>query len=65
MQVINGVVSQEARWTFLISPNRKGKLVIPSLKVGRFSSDPIEITVTDMPVAQSTSDDVFLKAFSG
>ncbi len=61
MQVINGVVSQEARWTFLISPNRKGKLVIPSLKVGRFSSDPIEITVTDMPVAQSTSDDVLME----
>ena len=61
MQVINGVVSQEVRWTFLLSPNRKGKLIIPALKVDRFSSDPIEITVTDMPVAQSTSDDVLME----
>ena len=61
MQVINGVVSQEVRWTFLLSPNRKGKLIIPALKVDRFSSDPIEITVTDMPVAQSTSDDVVME----
>ena len=60
-QIINGVVNQEASWTFLLSPNRKGKLSIPSFKIDRFSSDPIDITVTDMPVAQSTSDDVLME----
>ena len=61
VQIINGVVSHEARWTFLLSPNRKGKLTIPALKVGRYRTNPIEITVTDTPVAQSTSDDVLME----
>lgn len=61
VQIINGVVNQEASWVFLLSPNRKGKLTIPALTVDRFSSDPITITVTDMPVAQSTSDDVLME----
>lgn len=61
VQIINGVVNQQASWSYLLSPNRKGKLSIPAFKVDRFSSDPIEITVTDMPVAQSTSDDVLME----
>ena len=61
MQIINSIVSQEVRWVFLLTPLRKGKLTIPSFKVGRFSSDEIEILVTDMPVAQSTSDDVMIE----
>ncbi|MGB1311404.1 MAG: BatD family protein, partial [Leucothrix sp.] len=61
VQIINGVVSQEASWIFLLSPNRKGKLTIPAFSVAHFTSDPIAITVTDMPVAQSTSDDVLME----
>jgi len=61
VRIINGVVNQQASWTFLLSPHRKGKLTIPVFKVDRFSSDPIEVTVTDMPVAQSTSDDVLME----
>lgn len=60
-QLINGVLDQEASWIFTLSPNRKGQLTIPAFKVDRFSSDPIVITVTDMPVAQSTSDDVLME----
>ena len=61
MQIINGVVKQSISWTFLLSPNRKGNLTIPSLNVGSYRSDAIKITVTDMPEAQSTSDDVLLE----
>ncbi len=61
VQVINGVASYDTTWVYLLSPNRKGKLTIPALKVDQLSSDPIEITVTEMPVAQSTSDDVLIE----
>ena len=61
VQIINGLVSQEVSWVFLLSPNSKGKLTIPAFKVDRFSSDAIELTVTDMPVSQSTSDDVLIE----
>lgn len=61
MQIINGIVSQEVRWVFLLTPSRKGKLTIPRFKADRFSSDEIDILVTDMPVAQSTSDDVLME----
>lgn len=61
MSVHNGVLSQQDSWTFLLSPNRKGTLTIPSLKVGGLSTDPIEIKVGDSPVAQSTSDDVLME----
>lgn len=60
-KLINGILDQEASWTFTLTPNRKGTLTIPAFKIGRFSSDPIKITVTDMPVAQSTSDDVLME----
>ena len=59
--VVNGVASYKTSWAFLLSPNRKGALTIPALTSGRFSSQPIAITVTDMPVAQSTSDDVLME----
>lgn len=61
ISVINGIRSMQMRWTFLLSPNRKGKLTIPSLKVGSLSTDPIVITVGDNPVAQSTSDDLLME----
>jgi len=61
LTVYNGVRSLETRWTFLLSPNRKGKLTIPSLKVGNLKTDPIEITVGDNPVAQSSSDDLLME----
>ena len=61
VQIINGIVSKEVRWVFLMTPNRKGDVTIPEFKVGRFSSDAINIKVTDMPVAQSSSDDVLME----
>lgn len=59
--VVNGVMSQQVRWSFLLSPNRKGTLTIPSLSADGLSTKPIDIKVTDGPVAQSTTDDVLME----
>ena len=61
MRIINGIVSQEVKWIFLLSPNRKGTLTIPSFTTGNFNSESIDIEVGDAPVAQSTSDEVLLE----
>ncbi|PWQ94138.1 BatD family protein [Leucothrix arctica] len=61
MRITNGIVSQEVKWIFLLSPNRKGTLTIPSFTTGGFKSEVINIEVGDAPVAQSTSDEVLLE----
>ncbi|RVU81449.1 protein BatD [Leucothrix sargassi] len=61
VRVINGIVSQEIRWSYLLSPRRKGTLTIPSFVSGNLKSEAIEIEVGDMPVAQSTTDEVILE----
>ena len=61
LKVVNGVVSQEVRWTFLLAPKRKGTLIIPAFTSGSFKSVPISIEVGDAPVDQSTSDAVLLE----
>lgn len=61
VKVTNGVVTQEVKWVFLLSPNRKGVLTIPSFTAGNFKSESIDIEVGDAPVNQSTSDDVLLE----
>lgn len=57
----NGAMSQQIQWTFLLSPTRKGTLVIPALKSAGLSTDPIEIKVGDQQVAKSTSDDALIE----
>ena len=61
LSVDNGVMSTQANWIFLLSPNRKGTLSIPAFKIGSLSTDPIEIKVGDNPVAQSTSGDLLME----
>ncbi|PID44756.1 MAG: hypothetical protein CSB48_00615 [Proteobacteria bacterium] len=61
ISVVNGSVSQQTHWTFLLTPNHKGTLTIPALSVNGLSTDPINIVVGDEPVAQSSSDDVWME----
>jgi hypothetical protein len=53
VQFINGHMSREETNTYLLIPQRKGRLTIPALAVevdGKiYHSDPITITVTDQP----------------
>ena len=61
MNINNGVVSQEIKWVYLLAPNRKGTLTIPSFTSGSFKSEAIDIEVGDAPVSQSSTDDVLLE----
>lgn len=53
VQIINGRMSKEVTYNYLLIPQRKGKLTIPPLTVevdgDPHRTDPITITVTDRP----------------
>lgn len=60
-RIVNGILSQDVSWTFVLSPNRTGELTIPALTVGGVKSQAISITVTDTPTQQVTNDDVLME----
>ncbi len=59
VQFINGQMSREVTYNYLLIPQRRGRLTIPALAVevdGRiYHSDPIVITVQDQPAADGES----------
>lgn len=60
-QVINGQTSHRTSWSFTLFPSSTGIFRIPAFTIQGIHSTPIELTVIDQPVAQS-SREVFLTA---
>jgi hypothetical protein len=54
MQVINGNSSQSNQLNITLAPHGKGNLTIPALKVGADETTPLQLTVKDVPVADSS-----------
>lgn len=46
MTVINGAVSQRTEVNLMLAAKRSGKLIIPSISIGKYSSTPQTITVS-------------------
>lgn len=44
-RIINGVISQKREWILMLLPKNKGKITIPAVKAGKYSSQPIDIEV--------------------
>lgn len=60
-RIINGILSQDVIWTFILSPNHTGELTIPALTVSGVQSQPITITVTDAPAQQVSNGDALME----
>ena len=54
MQIINGSISRQTRWTLFAMAKRTGNLTIPSIRIGSDNSPAISITVTQ----QTGSNDI-------
>ncbi|MEJ2040018.1 MAG: BatD family protein [Desulfosarcinaceae bacterium] len=61
VQIVNGHMSRETTYTYMLMPRRRGRLAIPALAVdvdGRtYHSEPIDITVTSQPDTGSERSD--------
>lgn len=55
MQMRNGAVSNTALFAVALSPQRTGTLVIPALRVGNAQTAPMQLVVTQAPVASRDS----------
>ncbi len=56
VQIINGVTTAKTSWTITLQPKTSGQFHIPSLRVGRELTNPIQVTVTAPPVASTAMD---------
>ena len=50
---INGKMSQSQEWQLLLMPKKTGKIKIPALKLGRLSSNPLEVEIVPANQAQN------------
>ncbi|MEA1890756.1 MAG: BatD family protein [Pseudomonadota bacterium] len=64
VQIINGVMTSKTSWTISLQAKTSGKLHIPSLRVGKELTNPIQVTVSAPPVASSAKDGqhIFIEA---
>lgn len=66
VSIVNGKYSKTITHTFVLMPLKSGTLIIPSLEVtgksGTFRSDPITITVSNLPEQSRETGDLFAKA---
>ena len=49
MSIVNGVRSDKKTWRIGLEPQRLGRLLVPSLRVGQEQTRPIEVTVRAIP----------------
>ena len=56
VQVINGVMTAKTSWTISLQAKTSGQFHIPSLRVGKELTNPIQVTVTAPPVASTAMD---------
>jgi len=63
LQFINGKRSDQHQWQFELDPLRKGTLTVPAIPVGNSATLPLELKVSEPPVAGSAGADqpVFIK----
>jgi len=63
LQFINGKRSDQHQWQFELDPLRKGTLTVPAISVGNSATSPLELKVSEQPVASSAGTDqlVFIK----
>ncbi len=63
MQIINGKISRSIQWQISIMPKRSGSLVIPAIKAGNETTQPITLRVTraDQAKADRQSRELFLE----
>ncbi len=63
VQIINGNISQSSQLIITLAPHSKGKLTIPALKIGADTTQPLSLTVGDVPVSKSAQagDSVWLE----
>lgn len=65
VRIVNGRMSREVTYTYLLFPKKKGRLIIPALTVvvdGKVQhTQPIVVTVSTAPV-KNRSDDLFVEA---
>lgn len=54
MQIINGQTSQSNRLNITLLPHDQGKLTIPALKVGSDETTPLQLSVQNAPLADSS-----------
>lgn len=50
---INGKMSQSQEWQLLLMPKKTGKIKIPALKLGKLSSNPLEVEIVPANQAQN------------
>ena len=55
MQVINGAVTSSTSWNIQLQPKSSGQLHIPSLRIGKELTNPIQITVSAPPEVSASS----------
>jgi hypothetical protein len=64
VQMINGVTTVKTSWTITLRAKTSGQLHIPSLRVGKELTNPIQVTVTAPPEASSAKEGqhIFIEA---
>ena len=62
VQIINGVTTIERSWVFGIKPKRVGTITIPSIAVGQFRTNPLQLLVEKFTGnVRSAGSDLFLE----
>jgi len=67
IRVLNGKRSFKKSWTIELQPKSKGSLQIPSITVGQFKTEPLELSIADLPpeVTAETSKHIFIESSIG
>jgi hypothetical protein len=55
-QVINGAATARTSWNIELQAKKTGQFLIPSLRVGKELTNPIQVTVSEPPEASSVDD---------
>ncbi len=56
-KIINGQMNQNQEWILTLVPIGDGLKIIPSIQIGGYKSEPIEIEVISSPLEQENQDD--------
>ena len=67
VSIINGRMSEKTSWTIELEPRHKGRLQIPSIKLGKEQTQALELTVSEIPeeVLQQQSEHIFIEVEGG
>lgn len=56
--IINGTTTSSTQWHIVLAPRRQGQLDIPSLSVGKETTNPLNITVSAATEPRASAEDV-------